>query len=69
MKWDMLVIVLLVLLSLLPFYWLYGHLEKMIQPRRSGGRFVLWMLLVFFLVFMYTFLGVYGFGAMFQPSS
>jgi hypothetical protein len=49
-------IVLLIFLSLLPAYYINQWLQKIIQPRKSFGLFLLYMLACFALVFGYTFL-------------
>jgi hypothetical protein len=52
-------IVLLIIASLLPAHYLYKYLANKIEPRRSGKRFLLWMISVFVLIFLYTFLVVF----------
>jgi hypothetical protein len=49
-------IVLLVMLSLIPAWYINQWLQKIIQPRRHFGLFLLYMLTCFALVFGYTFL-------------
>jgi hypothetical protein len=58
MKWKGVIILILIIASLLPAYALYVLLEKRMRPRESGKRFLLWMITVFALVFIYSFLVV-----------
>jgi hypothetical protein len=55
----MALIVLMIIVSLLPANWLYKFIERKIDPRRSGKRFLAWLLLVFIFIFAYTFLVVF----------
>lgn len=45
-----------ILLSLIPAYYINLWLQKLIQPRRHFGLFLLYVLTCFALVFGYTFL-------------
>ncbi len=47
---------LLILLSLIPAWYLTKWMQKVIQPRKSFLQFLLYMVLCFALVFFYTFL-------------
>lgn len=47
---------LVIFASLIPAWYLNRWLQKIVQPRRSFGQFMLYMLLCFVLVFAYTFL-------------
>jgi hypothetical protein len=58
MKLKALAILCIILGSLLPLYALYKYLEQAMKPRKSGGRFLLWLASVFVLIFAYTFLVV-----------
>jgi hypothetical protein len=46
----------LILILLVPCFFINKFLQKIIQPRRSGVRFFVYMFSVFALVFLYTFL-------------
>lgn len=51
------ILVTLVILALLfPAWYLNRWLQKIVQPRRSFAQFLLYMLLCFAMVFVYTFL-------------
>jgi hypothetical protein len=54
MKWKAIVILFLILLSLIPAYWLNQYFEKIIQPRRSLGRLFLYLCSNMFVVFVFT---------------
>lgn len=47
-----------ILLSLVPAYYLNAWLQKVIRPRQSFGRFMLYLVVSLALVFAYTFLVV-----------
>jgi len=49
-------ITLLIFLSLIPVWYISRWLQGIIQPRKSFGQFLFYMLLCFALVFVYTFL-------------
>jgi hypothetical protein len=49
----------IIVISLLPFYFLYKYLEKRIRPKESGRRFLCWLLAELALVFVFTFLIVF----------
>lgn len=63
--WQRLGIILFLLLSLLPAYSLNQWLQKKIQPRKSFGRFLLYIFTAFVLVFVYTFVVVWCIGKLF----
>jgi uncharacterized membrane protein len=46
----------IIILSLLPVYLLYKYLQKVMRPRESMQRFLLWMLTMLLVIFGYTFL-------------
>jgi hypothetical protein len=48
----------IIILSLLPVYLLYKYLQKVMRPRESMQKFLLWMLVMFFIIFAYSFLVV-----------
>jgi hypothetical protein len=48
----------LILVLLIPCFFINKFLQKKLQPRRSGGRFFVYLFSVFGLVFIYTFLVV-----------
>ncbi len=59
MRLKALLILLLIVASLLPFYSLYKYLQRTMRPRESGRRFFSWLLLTLLLVFAYSFLIVF----------
>jgi hypothetical protein len=56
MKFRSLLIFGIVLLSLIPVYYLNRFLQKVIDPRASAGRLFLFFLANFLLVIIYTIL-------------
>jgi hypothetical protein len=56
MKWKAIIIVLIILVSLIPVYYLIKYFQKVIQPRKSFARLMLYLFSGFALVFVYTFL-------------
>jgi hypothetical protein len=56
MKLRSLLIFLIVLLSLMPVYYINRLLQKMLMPRESAGRLFLFFLANFLLVIIYTIL-------------
>ncbi len=50
----------LILLSLLPLFLLYKWLQVKLNPRQSLQRFFGFMAVMFVVVFLYTFLLVFG---------
>jgi hypothetical protein len=60
MKWRAILILLIILLSLIPAYLVNKYLQKIIKPKESGLRFLIYMLSAFALVFIYTFLIVFA---------
>jgi hypothetical protein len=58
MKFRSLLIFLIILLSLIPIYYLNGFLQKVVRPRDSAGRLFLFFLANFVLVIIYTILVV-----------
>lgn len=65
MKTRSLLILLLLLVSLIPLYFLQKLLQHSLQPRRSLGRLMLYLLTMLALVFGYTFLLVWLAGKLF----
>lgn len=55
-----LLILFIIILSLLLFHSLYRKLEQQLQPRQSLSRFFIFLLTVLAIVFIYTFLVVFG---------
>ena len=53
------IIVGIIVLSLLPVYVFYKYLQRVMRPKESGKRLVLWLLASFALIFAYTFLVVF----------
>ncbi len=58
MKLKALLILAIIIISLLPLYLLYQYLQRVMRPRDSLRRFLLWLLTMFGLIFGYTFLVV-----------
>jgi hypothetical protein len=58
LKLQRLVILVVILGSLIPAYYINTWLQKVIKPRRSFGHFMLYLLASLALVFVYTFLVV-----------
>lgn len=65
MRGRSLVILLLLLVLLVPFYFLQKALQRWVQPRLSMGRLMLYLLVMLALVFGYTFLLVWLTGKLF----
>ena len=59
MKIRSLLILLIILLSMLPAYYFNRYLQRVLQPRRSFGRFVLYLLSGLAMAFGYTFIVVW----------
>jgi cytochrome c biogenesis protein CcdA len=56
MKWKAITVVVIIIVSLLPVYLVSKSLQKAIQPKKSFGRLLLYLLAGFALIFGYTFL-------------
>jgi len=65
MRLQRLLILLIILASLIPAFYVNHWLQKLIQPRRSFGQLLLYMLACLALVFLYTFLLVWIIGQVF----
>lgn len=59
MRWQRLLILLIILASIIPAFYVNQWLQQWIQPRRSFGQLLLYILAGFALVFVYTFLLVW----------
>ena len=59
LKTKGLIILGIILVSLLPVYLVYKYLQRLMRPKESLQRFFLYLLVVFMLVFGYTFLLVF----------
>jgi len=59
MRLQAVTILLIIIASLLPVYMLYKYLQKIMQPKESMRKFLLWLLVNFILIFGYTFLLVF----------
>ena len=59
LKTKGLIILGIILVSLLPVYLVYKYLQRLMKPKESLQRFFLYLLVVFMLVFGYTFLLVF----------
>jgi len=60
MRLQAVTILLIIIASLLPVYMLYKYLQKIMQPKESMRKFLLWLLVNFILIFGYTFLLVFA---------
>jgi len=58
MRYRSLVILFILLISLAPAFYINRVLQKKINPRRSFGRLLTYILSALFFVFLYTFLMV-----------
>jgi|GEM_PF-1114325 len=56
MKLKALMILVIIIASLLPVYMVCNYLQRVMKPRESGRKFLLWVLAVFSVIFVYTFL-------------
>ncbi len=65
LKTKGLIILGIILVSLLPVYLVYKYLQRVMRPKESLQRFFLYLLVVFMLVFGYTFLLVFVIRLMF----
>ena len=54
MKGRTLLIYLIIILALVPIYYINRVLKRVIRPRESAGRFFLFLFANFFLVVVYT---------------
>ncbi len=54
MKLRSILILLVIVLALIPFYYLNRWMQKMIRPRDSAGRFFLFLFANFLAVIVYT---------------
>ncbi|TMI73248.1 MAG: hypothetical protein E6H09_07550 [Bacteroidetes bacterium] len=55
-KLKSIVVIVIILVSLIPLYWINAYLQKKMKPRQSFGRLFSFLLLALFLMFAYTFL-------------
>jgi hypothetical protein len=65
MKLKGIAVLLIIILSLLPAYYINLQLLKFIEPRKAPVRFLSYMLSVFAFIFIYTFLIVWLIGRLF----
>ena len=56
MKWKAVIILLIIIVSLIPVYSINKYLQKILQPRKSLARLLLYLLSGMLLVFLYTLL-------------
>lgn len=54
MRLRSLLILLVVILAIIPVYYLYRWLQKQIRPRESAGRLFLFLFANFVLIIVYT---------------
>ncbi|MCZ2460262.1 MAG: hypothetical protein LC128_11650 [Chitinophagales bacterium] len=66
MKWKAILILFLILISLIPVYWLNKYSQKIIQPQKSLARLLLYLFSGVAFVFLYTFLLVLAIKMMFR---
>jgi hypothetical protein len=59
MRLQRLLILLLILASLIPAYYINLQLQRLIQPRRSFGQLILYFIACLVFVFGYTYLLVW----------
>jgi len=59
MRYKAIVILLIILVSLVPAYLLNKYLQKILNPRKSLGRLIIYLLGGLLLVFVYTLLLVF----------
>ena len=65
---ERVLILVVILLSLIPAYYVNRWLLKVIQPRRSFGHFLLYLLACLVFVFAYTFVVVAIISRVFPPA-
>lgn len=53
---EKILVLLFLLISILPVFYLNKWLQKLVQPRKSFARLMLYFLVVLELVFVYTYL-------------
>ncbi|HQU56000.1 MAG TPA: hypothetical protein PLG88_01145 [Chitinophagaceae bacterium] len=46
---------LVIIVSLIPFYYLYVWIGRQLNPKKSMQRFLIWILIVLLLISVYTF--------------
>ena len=54
MKLRSLLIILIIVIALIPFYYINRWLQRVIRPRDSAGQFVIFVFANFVLVIVYT---------------
>jgi len=59
LKIKAIIILLIILVSLIPVWMLYRYARVKMKARESMGRFLLFMLIMFAVIFSYTFLLVF----------
>ncbi|HET6995897.1 MAG TPA: hypothetical protein VFI06_12985 [Chitinophagaceae bacterium] len=64
-KFKSIVVLIIILVSIIPIYWLNVYLQRKIKPRQSFGRLFSYLLLSLLLIFAYTFLIVTVIGKLF----
>ena len=68
MRLKAVAILLIIILSLLPMFMLYKYLQRVMRPRESMSRFLLWLLTNFILIFLYTFSIVFAIRLLFPKA-
>src|SRR5258706_4404069 len=68
MKWKAIVILLIIIVAIIPFYSLNKYLQKLIQPRQSMSRLGFYMLSALVIIFIYTFLLVFAIKKLFPEA-
>ncbi|HEX4375436.1 MAG TPA: hypothetical protein VHZ50_19175 [Puia sp.] len=59
MKFHSLIILTIIAISLFGAFYINRFLQKIIQPRKSFGQFIIYLISAFVIVFAYTFLLVW----------
>jgi hypothetical protein len=68
LKLQRILILVIILLSLIPAYYVHAWLQRVTQPRRSFGHFLLYLLACLAFVFAYTFVVVAIISRVFPPA-
>jgi len=56
MKLKAIIILLIITCSIIPLYFFYKYIQRIIRPKESMGRLFLYLMSGFALVFIYSFL-------------
>jgi hypothetical protein len=55
-KLKSIIVIVIILVSLIPLYWVNAYLQRKMKPRQSFGRLFSYLLLALLLIFAYTLL-------------